>query len=56
MNRDGLKSATCSPQVLHRFTQSDQVDRLVWAREADPDLGFMARMMALCSRATHQPR
>ena len=45
-----------SLQARHHFTQADQVNLLVSAREADPDLGFMARMMALCSRATHQPR
>ena len=38
-----------SPQALHHFTQADQVNQLVSASEADPDLGFMARMMALCS-------
>ena len=29
------------------ITVADQVDRLVWASEAAPDRGFMARMMAL---------
>ena len=38
-----------SPQALHHFTQADQVNQLVSASEADPALGFMARMMALCS-------
>ena len=38
-----------SPQALHHFTQADQVNQLVSASEADPDLGFMARTMALCS-------
>ena len=28
--------------------QADQVNQLVSASEADPDLGFMARLMALC--------
>ena len=37
-----------SPQALHHFTQANQVDQLVSAREADPDLGFMARLLALC--------
>ena len=45
-----------SPQALHHFTQADQVNQLVRASEADPDLGFMARLMALCSPAPHQPR
>ena len=37
-----------SPQSVHHFTRFDQVNQLVSASEADPDLGFMARMMALC--------
>ena len=38
-----------SPQARHHFTQADQVNQLVSASEADPDLGFMARLLALCS-------
>ena len=38
-----------SPPARHHFTQADQVNQLVGASEADPDLGFMARLMALCS-------
>ena len=41
-----IRDAT--PQAVHHFTLSDQVNQLVNACEADPDLGFMARMMALC--------
>ena len=37
-----------SPQARHSFTVADQVHQLVSAREADPNLGFMARMMVLC--------
>ena len=37
-----------SPQARHHFTQADQVNQLVSASEADADLGFMARLMALC--------
>ena len=33
-----------SPQALHHFTQADQVNQLVSASEAAPDLGFMATM------------
>ena len=44
-----------SPQALHHFTQADQVNQLVSASEADPDLGFMARMMALCSLPRSNP-
>ena len=38
-----------SPQARRSFTVADQVNQLISASEADPDLGFMARMMALCS-------
>ena len=44
-----------SPQALHHFTQADQVNQLVSASEADPDLGFMVRMMALCSLPRSNP-
>ena len=44
-----------SPQALHHFTQADQVHQLVSASEADPDLGFMARTMALCSLPRTNP-
>ena len=44
-----------SPQALHHFTQADQVNQLVEASEADPDMGFMARLMALCSLPRTNP-
>ena len=44
-----------SPQARHHFTQADQVNQLVGASEATPDLGFMARMMALCSLPRTNP-
>ena len=44
-----------SPQARRGFTVADQVNQLVSASEADPDLGFMARMMALCSLPRTNP-
>ena len=44
-----------SPQARHHFTQADQVNQLVSASEADPELGFMARLMALCSLPRTNP-
>ena len=44
-----------TPQARHHFTLADQVDQLVSASEADADLGFMARMMALCSLPRTNP-
>ena len=39
----------------HSFTVADQVNQLVSASEADPDLGFMARLLALCSLPRTNP-
>ena len=44
-----------SPQALHHFTLADQVNQLVSASEADPERGFMARMMALCCLPRSNP-
>ena len=44
-----------SPPARHSFTVADQVNQLVTAREADPDRGFMARLMALCSLPRSNP-
>ena len=44
-----------TPQSRHHFTQAEQVNRLVMASEADPDRGFMARLMALCSLPRSNP-
>ena len=46
---------SASPQTRHSFTVADQVNQLVAASEADPDLGFMARMMVLCSLPRTNP-
>ena len=48
-----IRDAT--PQARHCFTVADQVNQLVSASEADPDLGFMARTMALCSLPRTNP-
>ena len=42
-------------QGLHHFTLADQVDQLVSASEAEPDLGFMARLLTLCSLPRTNP-
>ena len=43
------------PPTRRGFTVADQVDQLVRASEADPDLGLMARTMALCSLPRTNP-
>ena len=42
-----IRDAT--PQARHHFTLADQVNQLIGASEADADLGFMARLLTLCS-------
>ena len=43
------------PPARRGFTVADQVNQLVSASEADPDLGFMARMLVLCSLPRSNP-
>ena len=50
-----LTSRASAPQALHHFTRLDQVTQLVGASEADADLGFMVRMMMLCSLPRANP-
>ena len=52
---DGRNLTPAAPQALHHFTRLDQIDQLVGASEAEPDLGFMARMLALCSLPRTDP-
>ena len=44
-----VKALQPSPQARRGFTVADQVNQLISASEAEPERGFMARMMALCS-------
>ena len=44
-----------SSQARYHFTQADQVDQFITASEADPDLGFMARLLSLCSLPRTNP-
>ena len=54
---DGLVDAVCeaSPQARRHYGLFDQVDALVRASETDPEPGFMARLMALCSLPRSNP-
>ena len=49
------KASQTSLQATHHFTRLDQVNELVGASEADPEIGFMARMMVLCSLPRTNP-
>ena len=44
-----------TPHARHHFTLFDQVDRLVGASEADLEMGFMCRLLALCSLPRTNP-
>ena len=44
-----------SPHGVRHFTRLDQVDQLVVASEAAPEMGFMVRLMALCSLPRSNP-
>ena len=54
-SKSSLRSGERLPQAKHHFTRFAQVNELVGASEAYPDLGFMARMMALCSLPRTNP-
>ena len=43
------------PPAQRAFTRFDQVNQLVSASEAEADLGFMARLLALCSLPRTNP-
>ena len=50
-----LTHRSAAPSARRHFTWLDQVDQLVGASEADPELGFIARMLALCSLPRTNP-
>ena len=44
-----------APEARHHFTTLHQVDQLIKASEVDADMGFMARLLALCSLPRTNP-
>ena len=50
-----LTPRAAAPQALHHFTRLDQVTQLVRTSEAEADVGFMARLLALCSLPRTNP-
>ena len=53
---NGRALTPAAPQARHHFTTLQQVNQLVAASEADADLGFMARLLALCSLPRTNPK
>ena len=51
-----LTHRAAAPLARHHFTTLQQVNQLVAASEADADLGFMARLLALCSLPRTNPK
>ena len=49
------RSRPRTPQGKHHYTLSKQVSRLVAASESNPDMGFMTRMLTLCSLPRTNP-
>ena len=56
-DQDGIRHPLMegSPQARHHFTRIDQIDQLVGASEDEPEMGFMARMIALCTLPRTNP-
>ena len=44
-----------TPQARHHFTRLDQVNQLVGAGESDSEIGYMGRLLALCSLPRTNP-
>ena len=44
-----------TPQAVYHWNRDDQADALVAAREAEPDTGFVMRLLALCTLPRTNP-
>ena len=56
--REYLKSPspqTLTPQAVYHWDREDQIKALVTARQDGPDVGFMARLLALCTLPRTNP-
>ena len=51
----GTAPLTLTPQSVYHFDRDDQLDQLVWARNNDPDLGFLTRLLMLCTLPRSNP-
>ena len=49
------RGRSMSAQTRHHFTTLRQINQLIEASESEPDLGFMARLLALCSLPRTNP-
>ena len=53
--RPGEQRRVCKPQAVYHFTRKDQVNALVDARNSEPEIGFMMRLLALCTLPRTDP-
>ena len=51
----GEQRRVCKPQAVYHFTRKDQVNALVDARNSEPEIGFMMRLLALCTLPRTDP-
>ena len=51
--KDNLTSI--APQARYHSNRLDQIDRLIHAAEADEDIAYLARLLALCSLPRTNP-
>ena len=52
----GLPPRPATLQARHHFSTLHQVNQLIEASEADADMGFMPRLLALCSLPRTNPK
>ena len=50
-----LARPVCEPRAVHHFTRRDQVNALVDARDSEPEIGFIMRLLALCTLPRTDP-
>ena len=55
LNLPGVGRNVLARRQARHFTRLDQVTQLVAARDADPEIGFIARLIALCSLPRSNP-
>ena len=44
-----------TPQAIHHWNRNDQINALIEAGELEPDLGFIVRLLALCTLPRTNP-
>ena len=50
-----IRNRACEPRAVYHFTRRDQVNALVDARDSEPEIGFIMRLLALCTLPRTDP-